>query len=95
MFSICENCGTKYTETSIKELVEVKRSALQNIIKKTKYVNMENKIDKIAIVIGIVIGCVFGSMMSYSMFKDYEKCELLVEENKMLRDMLYEEQNPY
>ena len=55
---------------------------------------MENKIDKIAIVIGIVIGCVFGSMMSYSMLKDATKCELLVEENKMLRDMLYEEQNP-
>jgi uncharacterized membrane-anchored protein YhcB (DUF1043 family) len=55
---------------------------------------MENKIDKIAIVIGIVIGCVFGSMMSYSMLKDAKKCELLVEENKMLRDMLYEEQNP-
>jgi uncharacterized membrane-anchored protein YhcB (DUF1043 family) len=55
---------------------------------------MENKIDKIAIVIGIVIGCVLGSMMSYSMLKDAKKCELLVEENKMLRDMLYEEQNP-
>jgi uncharacterized membrane-anchored protein YhcB (DUF1043 family) len=54
---------------------------------------MENKIDKIAIVIGIVIGCVLGSMMSYSMLKDAKKCELLVEENKMLRDMLYEEQN--
>jgi len=54
---------------------------------------MENKIDKIAIVIGIVIGCVFGSMMSYSMLKDAKKCELLVEENKMLRDMLYEVQN--
>ena len=54
---------------------------------------MENKIDKIAIVIGIVIGCVFGSMMSYSMLKDAKKCELVVEENKMLRDMLYEVQN--
>ena len=54
---------------------------------------MENKIDKIAIAIGIVIGCVLGSMMSYSMLKDAKKCELLVEENKMLRDMLYEEQN--
>jgi hypothetical protein len=46
---------------------------------------MENKIDKIAIVIGIVIGCVFGSMMSYSMLKDAKKCELLVEENKILK----------
>jgi hypothetical protein len=54
---------------------------------------MENKIDKIAIAIGIVIGCVLGSIMSYSMLKEAKKCELLVEENKMLRDMLYEEQN--
>ena len=55
---------------------------------------MENKSSKIAAIIGIIIGCVFGSMMSYSMLKDSKKCELLVEENKMLRDMLYEEQNP-
>ena len=54
---------------------------------------MENKIDKIAIAIGIVIGCVLGGIMSYSMLKDAKKRELLVEENKMLRDMLYEEQN--
>ena len=55
---------------------------------------MENKIDKIAIVIGIVIGCVLGSMMSYSMLKDAKKCELVVEENKMLREMIYEQQIP-
>jgi uncharacterized membrane protein len=54
---------------------------------------MENKSSKIAAIIGIVIGCVLGSIMSYSMLKDAKKCELLVEENKMLRDMLYEEQN--
>jgi hypothetical protein len=54
---------------------------------------MENKIDKIAIIIGIVLGCIFGSLMSYSMLKDVKKCELVVEENKMLRDMLYEVQN--
>jgi uncharacterized membrane protein len=55
---------------------------------------MENKSSKIAAIIGVIIGCIFGSMMSYSMLKDAKKCELLVEENKMLRDMLYEEQNP-
>lgn len=54
---------------------------------------MGNKIDKIAIAIGIVIGCVLGSIMSYSMLKDAKKCELLIEENKMLRDMIYEVQN--
>jgi hypothetical protein len=54
---------------------------------------MENKSSKIAAIIGVIIGCIFGSMMSYSMLKDAKKCELLVEENKMLRDMLYEVQN--
>lgn len=55
---------------------------------------MENKLDKIAIIIGIVIGCVLGAIMSNSMFKEAKKCEILVQENRMLKDMLYEEQNP-
>ena len=55
---------------------------------------MENKSSKIAAIIGIIIGSIFGSMMSCSMLKDAKKCQLVVEENKMLRDMLYEEQNP-
>jgi branched-subunit amino acid aminotransferase/4-amino-4-deoxychorismate lyase len=54
---------------------------------------MGNKGEKIAIVIGIIIGCILGGIMSHSILKDAKKCELLVEENKMLRDMLYEEQN--
>ena len=56
---------------------------------------MESKSNKIAAIIGIIIGCIFGSMMSFSMLKEHKKCEILVEENKMLKDMLYEEQNPY
>ena len=55
---------------------------------------MESKSNKIAAIIGIIIGCIFGSMMSCSMLKEHKKCEILVEENKMLRDMIYEEQNP-
>ena len=54
---------------------------------------MENKSSKIAAIIGIILGCIFGSLMAYSMLKDAKKCELVVEENKMLRDMLYEVQN--
>lgn len=54
---------------------------------------MGNKGEKIAIVIGIIIGCILGGIMSHSILKDAKKCEILVEENKMLRDMLYEEQN--
>ena len=55
---------------------------------------MENKIDKIAIIIGIVLGVIFWSIMSYSMLEEHKKYEILIEENKMLRDMLYEGQNP-
>ena len=55
---------------------------------------MKNKIDKIAIIIGIVLGVIFGSIMSYSMLEEHKKYEILIEENKMLRDMLYEGQNP-
>ena len=55
---------------------------------------MESKSSKIAAIIGIIIGCIIGSMISYSMLKEHKKCEILVEENKMLRDMLYQEQNP-
>mgnify|MGYP001240081570 CR=1 FL=1 len=54
MFSICENCGTKYTETSIKELVEVKRSALQNIIKKMKMIGKNLKFNLLFIDASIV-----------------------------------------
>jgi hypothetical protein len=54
---------------------------------------MENKSSKIAAIIGIILGCIFGSLMAYSMLKDAKKCELVIEENKMLRDMLYEVQN--
>ena len=55
---------------------------------------MESKSSKIAAIIGIIIGCIIGSIISCSMLKEHKKCEILVEENKMLRDMLYEEQNP-
>ena len=55
---------------------------------------MENKSSKIAAIIGVILGCIIGSIISSSMLKEHKKCEILVEENKMLRDMLYEEQNP-
>ena len=56
---------------------------------------MESKSNKISAIIGIIIGCIFGYIISCSMLKEHKKCEILVEENKMLKDMLYEKQNPY
>ena len=54
---------------------------------------MESKSYKIAAIIGIIIGCVIGSMMSYSILKENKNCEMLKQENKMMQNMLYEIQN--
>ena len=48
---------------------------------------------RIAAIIGIIIGCVIGSIMSYSILKEHKNCEMLRQENKMMQDMLYEIQN--
>jgi ABC-type antimicrobial peptide transport system permease subunit len=44
-------------------------------------------------IIGIIIGCVIGGIMSYSILKEHKNCEMLRHENKMMQDMLYEIQN--
>jgi uncharacterized membrane protein len=49
--------------------------------------------NRIAAIIGIIIGCVIGSIMSYSILKEHKNCEMLKQENKMMQDMLYEIQN--
>jgi hypothetical protein len=50
---------------------------------------MENKSSIIAAIIGIILGCIFGIMASRSMIEYSNKYEMLVKENKMLKDMLY------
>ena len=49
--------------------------------------------NRIAAIIGIIIGCVIGSIMSYSILKENKNCEMLKQENKMMQNMLYEIQN--
>ena len=49
--------------------------------------------NRIAAIIGIIIGCVIGSIMSYSMLKEHKNCEMLKQEIKMMQNMLYEIQN--
>ena len=39
--------------------------------------------------IGILIGLVMGIIMSIFMYRDVEKSKLLIEENKLLKEMLY------
>ena len=48
---------------------------------------------RIAAIIGIIIGCVIGAIMSYSILKEHKNCEMLKQENKMMQNMLYEIQN--
>jgi branched-subunit amino acid transport protein AzlD len=49
--------------------------------------------NRIAAIIGIIIGCVIGGIMSYSILKEHKNCEMLKQENKMMQNMLYEIQN--
>lgn len=48
---------------------------------------------RIAAIVGILIGSVFGFLMSLAMIKEHKQCEMLRQENKMMQDMLYEIQN--
>ena len=38
--------------------------------------------------IGILIGSIAGLMISLSMIKEHKKCEVLKQENQLLRDMV-------
>ena len=44
-------------------------------------------------IIGIIIGCVIGGLISLSIIKKHKNCEMLKQENKMMQNMLYEIQN--
>ena len=39
--------------------------------------------------IGVVIGLTMGILTSIYMYRDAERCNLLLEENKLLKEMLY------
>ena len=44
--------------------------------------------------IGVLIGSMAGLMISLSMVKEYKKCEMLKRENKLLREMVMNYQDP-
>jgi|APGre2960657404_1045060.scaffolds.fasta_scaffold87096_2 hypothetical protein len=55
----------------------------------------EKRQEYISALIGIVIGLVLGIVSSIYMYKDAESCHQLLEENKLLKDMMYyRETNP-
>ena len=43
----------------------------------------------ISVFLGIIIGLLIGITTSIYMHKDTERCKLLIEENKLLKDMMY------
>jgi len=49
----------------------------------------EKRSEYIAAFIGILIGLTMGIIMSIFMYRDVEKSKLLIEENKLLKEMLY------
>ena len=55
----------------------------------------EKRQDYISALVGIIIGLSFGLISSIYMYKDAESCHELLEENKLLKDMMYyRETNP-
>jgi len=64
--------------------------------------NYQNKKRKImeqsklyAAMLGICIGCVMGYVIAIQLMARFENCKVLENENRMLRDMLFQQQDPY
>lgn len=53
------------------------------------------KTSRIASIIGIIAGCIIGYFVSRSMLDDYKSCEQLKQENKHLRQILFEQHQRY
>ena len=49
----------------------------------------EKRQDYISALVGIIIGLSFGLISSIYMYKDAESCHELLEENRLLKEMLY------
>jgi hypothetical protein len=49
----------------------------------------------VAAIIGIIIGLVFGWAISSQVLNAHKECTILKQENQMLRDMLFDQQDPY
>lgn len=50
---------------------------------------------KISSIIGIVIGCIIGYFVSQALIDDYEACEQIKQENKQLRQIIFEQHQRY
>ena len=53
------------------------------------------KIEMYLAALGIILGIGIGAMITHSFRNEYESCQQLKQENQMLRDMLFNQQDPY
>lgn len=53
------------------------------------------KIEMYLAAAGIILGIGIGAMITKIYSSDYESCQQLEQENQMLRDMIFNQQDPY
>jgi len=53
------------------------------------------KTSRAASIIGIIGGCIIGYFVSRSLLDDYQSCEQLKQENKLLRKIIFEQNKRY
>jgi len=53
------------------------------------------KIEMYLAALGIILGIGIGAMIVKSFESEYESCQQLKQENQLLRDMLFNQQDPY
>lgn len=54
-----------------------------------------NKLEMYLAAAGIILGIAIGAMIAEIFSSEYESCKQLKQENQMLRDMLFDQQDPY
>jgi len=59
---------------------------------KTK-LSMDNRIKYITASLGLAIGIAIGVFIGATMFRNIDQCEGVIEENKLLKDLIYQYEN--
>ena len=54
---------------------------------------MNNRIKYITASLGLAIGIAIGVFIGMNMFRDTKQCEGVIEENKLLKDLIYQYEN--
>ena len=54
---------------------------------------MNNRIKYITASLGLAIGIVIGVFIGMHMFRNIDQCEGVIQENKLLKDLIYQYEN--